>query len=310
MHKEVLRLAGLLACVALATSRIGLIGHELVGHGGMALALGARVDEVQLFWFAGGWIRYRLGEPSQGATLAIAMAGIGLELVVGTVLWFATRGQSLGRRVTRGVGAGLVVHATWYLATGAFHGFGDGLVLYRMLGGWRAPVAIAAGIATCIAGFAGAREVLGALAGTLRGSVKARIAGTIVAALLAGGVHAALAAGELRLRRDPTYATVMQPERERVIATELEQWRAQQAQQGVEVTKEQTRVEQRKLETKHKTFPFVWLLAVATAMAIGAGAWRAKPATETRIPNRLLLITTVIALASVVAVIVIDALVM
>src|SRR4051794_38248259 len=76
MHKDVLRLAGLLACIALATSRMGLIGHELLGHGGMALALGGHVDQVQLFWFAGGWIRYHLSAPSQGATLAIAMAGI------------------------------------------------------------------------------------------------------------------------------------------------------------------------------------------------------------------------------------------
>ena len=44
--------------------------------------------------------------------------------------------------------------------------------------------------------------------------------------------------------------------------------------------------------------------------AIIAGAWRAKPATETRIENRLLFITAVIAVVSVWAVIVIDGLVM
>jgi len=310
MHKEVLRLAGLLACVALATSRLGLIGHELVGHGGMALVLGGHIDQVQLFWFAGGWIRYHLTAPSQGATLAIAMAGIGLEFVVGCVLWFAARGESLGRRLTRGTGAALVLHAGWYLATGAFHGFGDGLVLYRMLGDWRAPVAIAAALVTCAAGFAGAREVLGALAGTLRGSAKARIAGTIVAAVLAAGAHAALTAGELWLRRDPTYAAVMQPERERVIARELAQWQAQQAEQGTPVTAEQKRVEQTRLASTHKTFPFIWLLAIATGIAILAGAWCAKPATETRIGSRLLAITASIAFASVGAVIVIDRLVM
>jgi len=70
MHKETFRLAALLACVALATSRLGLIGHELVGHGGVALAAGATDLEVQLFWFAGGWIRYQLAESSLAASLA------------------------------------------------------------------------------------------------------------------------------------------------------------------------------------------------------------------------------------------------
>jgi hypothetical protein len=37
MHQYVLRLAGLLACVALATSRLGLLAHE---HRGMAVAVG------------------------------------------------------------------------------------------------------------------------------------------------------------------------------------------------------------------------------------------------------------------------------
>lgn len=309
MHKEVLRLASLLACVALATSRLGLIGHELVGHGGTALALGGTIDQVQLFWFAGGWIRYHLAAPSEPAALAIAMAGIALEFVTGCVLWFAARGETLGRRVTRGIGCALALHASWYLATGAFHGFGDGLILYRMLGSWRAPVAIAAGLVTAAAGYLGAREVLGALAGTLSGSRKARLAGTIVAAVLAAGTHAALTAGELAARSDPTYAQTMQPERERVVARELADWQAVQAQQGVEVTQEQKRVEEKRLTRVHRPFPFVPLLAIATGLAILAGAWRTKPATESRISNRLLAITATIAIASVWAVIVIDSLV-
>src|SRR5579862_4912476 len=136
---RVLRLAGLLACVALATSRIGLLAHELGGHGGAALAAGARITDVRLFWFAGGWIRYQLATPSVIAALAISMAGIAVELVAGTVLWWAARRtDGLGRRVLRGIGAGLVVHAGWYLATGAWHGFGDGVLLYHLLGAARA----------------------------------------------------------------------------------------------------------------------------------------------------------------------------
>lgn len=314
MHKNVLRLAGLLACVALATSRLGLIGHELVGHGGMALAFGAHIDQVQLFWFAGGWIRYHLAQPSTGAALAIAMAGIGLETAVGITLWWAARSQTadtLGRRIVRGLGAGLVVHGFWYLANGAWNGFGDGLVLYQLLGSWRIPVAIAAGLVTCTAGFIGAREVLGALAGTLPGSPRARVIGTVIAALLGGGLHGALTAGELAVRRDPTYAATMQPERERVVQRELAQWEHEQAQQGVPVTQDQKRVEQHRLEKVHREFPFVVLLAIAAVLSILAGAWRAKPAPirDAQISNRLLAITAAIAIASTWAVIVIDSVV-
>jgi hypothetical protein len=309
MHKDVLRLAGLLACVALATSRLGLIGHELVGHACVALALGGTVDRVQLFWFAGGWIRYHLDEPSPGAALAIAMGGIALEFIAGGVLWFAVRGHTLGRRILRGTGAALVLHASWYLAAGAFHGFGDGLLLYRMLGDWRVPVAIAAGAVTCVAGFAGAREVLGALAGTLGGSARARIIKMTVAVLFAAGLHAGLAAGELHLRRDPTYAGVMRPERERVIAKEVARWEAQQVERGIQVTPEQKRVDQTKIARAHKTFPFLWLLGVATGLAILAGARRSKPASETRITNRLVVTAVAIVLASLIAVVVIDSLV-
>jgi len=310
MHKEVLRLAALLACVALATSRFGLIGHELLGHGGAALAFGAHIDSVQLFWFAGGWIRYHLTEPSPAAALAIAMAGIALELLVGVTLWLAVRRPTLGGRITRGIGAALVVHATWYLATGAWHGFGDGLILYRMLGAARAPVAIAAGLVTCGVAFLGAREVLGALSATVHGSRRARVIGTAIALVLAAGLHAGLTAGELALRRDPTYAETMQPERERVIAQELSQWRSEQAARGVEVSPDAQRVERAHLAKVHRTFPFVWLLAIATALAALAGARRAKPGAETRISSRLLVLAAGIAIGAVWLVITIDGVVM
>jgi len=129
MTKEVLRLAGLLAAVALATSRLGLLAHELVAHGGVALAAGADVTEVRLFWFAGGWIRYSLPEPTLASALAISLAGIVLEMLVGLALVLAIRGDTLGRRILRGVGTGLFVHATWYLAVGTFNGLGEGVVL-------------------------------------------------------------------------------------------------------------------------------------------------------------------------------------
>src|SRR3569623_1791178 len=193
--RDALRRGALLSCVALATSRLGLLAHELVGHGGTALAVGAKVTDVRLFWFAGGWIRY-VGAGSVAAALAIAMGGIAVETACGTALWLAVRGDAsggntLGRRIVRGIGAALVVHAGWYLATGAYAGFGDGVLLYRELGGARVPVAIAAGGVTCGAAFLGAREVMGALAAAPRH----RIAGTLGALGLAAGLHAGHALG-------------------------------------------------------------------------------------------------------------------
>jgi hypothetical protein len=309
VHKEVLRLAALLAALALATSRIGLIGHELVGHGGMALACGGTIVDVQLFWFAGGWIRYQLADPSTAAVLAIAMAGIGLELVAGAALGAFVRGATLGRRLVRGIGAALVMHATWYLATGAFHGFGDGIVLYRVLGDARVAVAIAAGLVTCTVAYLAARDVLGTLAATLRGSTKARVGGVLVAAVLAGGLHAGLAAGELWLRRDPTYTATMQHQRDRDIAMELAKWQRERAARGIAIDDTAKRAEQAKIAAKHETFPFVWLLAVATVASVVAGAVRARKIADETIRNRLLATAVAVAAAAICAVIVLDLLI-
>lgn len=308
MTKDVLRLAGLLAAVALATSRLGLIAHEVVAHGGVALAAGAEVTEVRLFWFAGGWIRYALPAPTVASALAITLAGIALEVVVGLALVLAVRGDSLGRRLVRGVGTGLFVHATWYLAVGTFNGFGDGVLLYRLLGDWRIPVALAAGVATCTATYLGTCAIVAPLARTLAGSTRRRAVGFAVAALLGGGLHATLTLGELKLRSDGTYAKVMQPERDRRIASELVQWQREQAARGAAPSDEQRRVERARLEREHATFPFVPLLAVATALALIAGLVRTRGGRDEPIASSLLLQAIILALASIVAVIVFDAL--
>lgn len=306
MNREVLRLAGLLACIALATSRIGLIGHELVAHGGMALALGAEVTEVRLFWFAGGWIRYELASPSLAAVLAISMAGIAFELLLGGALWLAVKGDSLGRRLVRGLGIALAVHATWYLAVGAFHGFGDGLVLYRRYSEARVPIAIVAGAATCVATYLGARALTAPLARTLPGTPRQRAIGFAIAALLGAGLHAGLTIGELRMRRDSTYARVMKPERERKIAIELQQWQRHQQARGVTPSADAERIERARLENNNPAFPFVPVLAFATVLALLAGIVRSRGGSEEPVPRRLILRTLIVALASICAVIVLD----
>jgi hypothetical protein len=269
-----LRLSVLLTCVALATSRIGLVAHELygahelVGHGGTALALGAHVTEVRLFWFAGGWIHYVFPGASLAALLAIAMGGIAVELACGLGLALAVRGHDFHKRIARGIGAALVVHGSWYLANGAWSGLGDGQLLYRVLGDARYAVAIAAGAITCIAAFVGARGVFGALAGTLSAH---RVAGTCIAIAIAAGVHAGLAAGELRIRHDAAYTQVMAPERERIVARELATWTNEQ---GSAASDAAVAAERAKLEAAHRTFPFAWLLAIGAGACAAIGARR------------------------------------
>lgn len=305
---KLLRLTGLLALIALATSRLGLLAHELLGHGGTALALGAHVSQVRLFWFAGGWIRYQLATPSTAASLAIAMGGIAVELVTGAALWLLVRRATLGGRLVRGVGAALVLHGAWYLATGAWHGYGDGVVLYHVLGDARWPVAIVVGLVACVAAFAGAREVFGALAATLSGTPRARAAGVIVAIVVAGGLHAGLAVGELHLRRDAAYAAAMQPERTRLVARELATWTAQQVERGVEISDEARAAQQQRLDSEHRTFPFAWLLGAAIFASMIAGAWRARAGDGEVITRRLLGVAAAAAAIAIATVIVLGAL--
>ena len=106
--REIGRLTVLVTCIALATTRLGLLAHELLGHGGTAVALGGTVDQVRLFWFAGGWIHYTLPEPSLAAAVAIAMGGIAVELVCGLALCIAVRGATFGRQLVRAAGVALI----------------------------------------------------------------------------------------------------------------------------------------------------------------------------------------------------------
>ena len=300
---RVLRLAGLLACVALATSRAGLIAHELVGHGGTAVALGAKVTDVKLFWFAGGWIRYQTATASIAGQLAIAMGGIAVELACGSVIFALARGDGLGRRIVRGIGAALVVHASWYLATGAWHGYGDGVLLYRELGSARYPVAIAAGLVTCTAAFLGARTVLGALAATLP---RARVVGTVIAIVLASGLHAGLAIAELHVRSDATYGQIMQPEKARLVERDLARWAEYERLHGRDVSSEERRAEQERLQREHRTFPFAWLLGIVAALAGLAGARRSRADGIDHIETRLLVRAAVAAAVATGIVIAID----
>ncbi len=297
------RLALFVVCVGFATSRIGLIVHEFVGHGGATLAVGGDVTDVHLFALAGGWIRYRV--PAGGhADLVIAMGGIVVESVIGAALWiaFARRAPTLGTRVVRAIGCALVIHAAWYLATGTWHGYGDGTRIYRELGEARWIVAVPAGFVACAMAFLGARHVLGALAGTIEPG--RRVVGTVIALAIAGGVQIGAAVAEVRLRSDPTYASTMRPERDRIVARELADWeRAQGAKADADA---RTRMAA-DLARKNAVFPFIYVLGALVVLSTIAGAW-VSPRPEATLPGALLAQWAVAAGASIALVIAIDAL--
>jgi hypothetical protein len=287
---EIARLAGCLTCIALATSRIGLVAHELVGHGGVTLAVGGQIGEVRLFWFAGGWVHSQLAEPTIAKWLAIAMGGIAVELVAGAAIVAFARG-----RIVRAIGAAIALHGSWYLATGAWSGFGDGQLLYRVLGDWRYPVAIAAGSITCAAAYFGAKQAFGALAGAVSSH---RVAWTLVAIAIAAALNVALAIGEVRVRRDRAYAQVMAPERERIVARELDAW---QVAQGSAATEPAIAEHRATLEAEHKTFPFWLVLAACTALAVIAGARRSPLVEQATLALRGAAIAAAISIGGVIA---------
>ena len=311
MHEEVsrswwiavARLTAFVTCAGLATSRIGLVVHELVGHGGAAVAMGGTVTDVQLFWFAGGWIRF----DAPGGELVIALGGIAVESIVGLALWIGlARRSSLGGRIARAIGAALVLHATWYLATGTWHGFGDGAQLHRELGDAKWLVAIPAALVTVAAGYAGARWVLGALAATVPGGRRRQIGGTVIALVVAGGLQLAAALGEVRLRRDPTYAQTMRREPERMAVRELAQWTEQQTRAGEVPTEQAREAMQRNLAQRHAQFPFAIVLAILTVLAVGAGAVRTRAVPAAAIATGLLSRCAVVCGGSIALVIAID----
>lgn len=304
---SVLRLAALVTCVGLATSRLGLVVHELVGHGGATLAVGGEVTAVKLFTFAGGWIRFRTTE----GHLAIALGGLAVETVAGVALFALTRKDSLGARIVRAVGCALVIHASWYLSTGTWHGYGDGLELHRMLGDDRWLVAVPAAAVTLAAAFLGARTVLPSLAATLPRLPAPRprrwpsVAGTALALVLSGAIQLGAALGEVALRRDAAYSAVMKPERERVIASELRRWEQRQVRSP---SAEQREAAERALAARHrKAFPFAIVLAVLTLAAILAGALTAREAPPGELARGLLVRAAALAAGSIALVIALDA---
>ncbi|MBA2540693.1 MAG: hypothetical protein H0V17_13730 [Deltaproteobacteria bacterium] len=312
----VLRLTGLLFLTGMAASRLGLVLHELGGHGGFALAFGGEITDLKLFWFGGGWIGYSIDEPTAATLVAATLGGIILEAVLGAALVIglaradaratAAARTNLAIRIARGVGAAFVGHACWYFATGTWHGYGDGLPTHRALGDARYPIAIVAGLATSAVAWWAARLVLGALATVIPGSRRAR-AGAVVASL---GIAATLlvvpAVIEFQLRGDQRYGAIMKREGDRRADRELAAWQRERARHGAVIDPAVREAEARRLAARHREPPFMPVLALLVLASIITGAFRARVAEGAAVTKRQLTVAAALAIGSLAAVIALD----
>ncbi len=272
----VARLAAWCLAVSLVISRAGLVVHELAGHGGAAYAVGGSVTDLHVYLFAGGWIEYGgSARWSPAALAAVSLAGIAVELAVAGLLaaWARRRG---------GLAAGaaawaLAIHAALYLAIGTADGVGDGAWLHRRLGAARAAVVVPVTLVAALAAAVAARRIGAALLARLPSPrPRVRLAQLGAALALAGGAHAALVIGELRLRPDPTYQHVMATERSRAVARELAAWRAAHPTIDAAALREaRTAIAARHPARRYA--PWI-LLAVAAAVVLGLAGMRARAA--------------------------------
>jgi hypothetical protein len=274
------RLCAVFFLVGLCASRVTLVLHELAGHGGVAVLLGGRLLSYKLFLFGGGWVTYQWG-PEQGmaADIAVSLAGIALEIAAATialvVAWrLRERGAALARVALVGFATADLVHAGFYLAAGTHHGFGDGGQLHAVLGGARALVVWPAAAAVVMVGLVLARR-LAVLAGGWVGarSRAGRAAALVAAAAAAAAAHGALTWSERGLVDDATYARIMKPASEYRIERDMAELAAEARRRGEALDEDARSAARAELERRHRGFPLVPVLAIALAIACGAGVW-------------------------------------
>ncbi|HEU5060107.1 MAG TPA: hypothetical protein VFU21_26425 [Kofleriaceae bacterium] len=280
MIRRTLLLAAVFALVALATSRVTLVAHELVGHGLTAVALGADLVGYRLFLFGGGWVSYRWPDGPPGAVggMAVALGGIALELVAGAAaLALATRARRPVARVgLLATATILLLHAGFYLAAGTHHGFGDGRTPHDALGAWRPLLVVPVSLAVVAGGFALAARLAREVVTWVSGRPLARAGQIAAAAILAAAAHGALTFGERALTRDEQYARVMEHENVRLVARDLGKFAADARRaRGRAPTPAELAAARARLEQEHRPFPLAPLLAVALGLACLAGLWRA-----------------------------------
>lgn len=267
------RLAVVFTLLGLVFSRVSLLVHEFVGHGGTAVGLGGTITDYRLFLFAGGWIRYvRPGGYSLFERLAISLAGIGVELVVaGLALAVAARCRpaSLLRVGLVAYATVNLAHAGYYLAVGVHYGIGDGRVLYGLVGdGWeRWMVSLPAAIAAVAAAYLGARAFFFQLEPNVA-PLRRRYVSVAGAVAIAALAHGALAYVSVALERDQAYSSIMQSDAERRAVLAAARAREQMQREGRPVDARRVEEIRRAALDERRPAPMREILVIAIILAI------------------------------------------
>jgi hypothetical protein len=273
-----LRLSLVFSIAGLLASRIGLLVHEFVGHGGMAYALGGTVPNWRLFLFGGGWIQYKRNPwYSSGQEITIALAGCGSELIFASLVYLvSTRLAGVPRAIARIAAMLLCAHTCVYIATGTHYGYGDGMKLHGVLSPLlRHVLVLGLSFTMAALAYALAKQALLLAALLELGSGFKRIALAGAAAMVACLVHGSLTYGErLIIDPDQTYEAMMQREVERRAATYAAQLAKQERGAGQTFTVQQEASAKEAYVEKHEPWPLRPLLVLLGALASALACWR------------------------------------
>ncbi len=277
-------LAGLLA------SRMGLLVHEFVGHGGSAWLFGGTVTHWRLFLFGGGWIQYeRAPWYSLAEQQVIALAGVSLQALVAALLWWrsrrvlrrassgaATPGAALQARLFGIVARLLWAHGCLYILFGTHYGFGDGRLLHEALS---APARLLVlgplALALTYSSYGLAREAMLLAADLELGYRAQRIVRAGLAIVVAASLHYGLFWVEAQtVDPDQTYAAIMEQELSRKLAAHMARLARLQEEQGQVWEAQQQELERASYIRSHKPFPLRPMVYLACALAAILGALR------------------------------------
>lgn len=272
-----LRLSLVFSIAGLLASRIGLLVHEFIGHGGMAYALGGKVPEWRLFLFGGGWIRYNRNPwYSTGQEISIALAGCGSELIFAAVVWLvSTRLEGVPRAMARIVAMLLCAHVCVYISTGTHYGYGDGMKLHGVLSPFlRHVLVVGLSLVMASLAYALAKQALLLAALLELGSGLRRIALAAAAVMVATVVHGSLYYGERAIiDPDQTYEAMMQREVERRAATYAARLKRERPAGQTWTVQQEAKAKEAYVE-KHEPWPLRPLLVLLGALASALACWR------------------------------------
>ncbi|PJB36544.1 MAG: hypothetical protein CO108_23060 [Deltaproteobacteria bacterium CG_4_9_14_3_um_filter_63_12] len=278
------RLCALFTLLALATSRVTLLLHELIGHALLAWLSGSGLAEYRFFAFGGGWVRYAQPDAiSAFEAHGVALGGVALELLLSAsiFLWMKRTPGMTPRspwRFSLTLYASIIaIHALFYAVAGIHYGFGDGRALHWSLGGARAAVVATGALALCLLVFVFVRDRTAewsSLLGDTRFSM--RLTKLALAALLAGACHVGLTVGEQRLFGSQTHDQIMASEQDRSVEGEVESFVAAQKAAGVEPSAAELEEFRALSLERHRPFPLYWVLFPAFGVAAILGASRSR----------------------------------